>query len=174
MRRQLPTFASVLLSHVDALHHMKRQLVPRQNTVVSTPLVVTNNCADTIYPGIATQHGVGPGDTGFELTAGSTRTQTVSEDWQGRIWGRTNCTFNAQGRSNGGGPACSTGDCNGVIPCQAAVTFHGSCAKSTFILTAARVQSRSRSSSSRLMQVMARLTTTSLLSMVTTFHWPSF
>jgi hypothetical protein len=102
-------------------HHMKQKLAVRQNSAVNTPLVVTNNCPDTIYPGIATQHGIAPGQTGFELTPGATVSQTVSEDWQGRIWGRTNCSFNAQGRSNGGGPACTTGDCNGVIPCQAAV-----------------------------------------------------
>ena len=103
-------------------HHMKQKLAVRQNSVANTPLVVTNNCPDTIYPGIATQHGIAPGQTGFELTSGAKVSQTVSEDWQGRVWGRTNCTFNAQGRSNGGGPACTTGDCNGVIPCQAAVS----------------------------------------------------
>ncbi|GAB7353959.1 hypothetical protein MBLNU459_g4557t2 [Dothideomycetes sp. NU459] len=44
--------------------------------------------------------------------------QTVSENWQGRIWGRTNCTFNNQGTANGGGKACGTGDCNGALSCS--------------------------------------------------------
>ena len=113
--------ALFLIAQADAVHHMKRKIESRQGNSANTPLVVTNYCADTIYPGIATQSGTGPGSSGFELTSGSTRSQTVSKNWQGRIWGRTNCTFNSQGRSNGGGPACQTGDCNGVIPCQAAV-----------------------------------------------------
>ncbi|THW84006.1 Osmotin, thaumatin-like protein [Aureobasidium pullulans] len=122
MKHHLVASTLAIASHVNALdsHHMKHKLFARQNNAANTPLVVTNNCAETVYPGIATQHGVAPGQTGFELTSGSTVSQSVSEDWQGRIWGRTNCSFNAQGRSNGGGPACTTGDCNGVIPCQAA------------------------------------------------------
>ncbi|THV77834.1 Osmotin, thaumatin-like protein [Aureobasidium pullulans] len=125
MKHHLVASTLAIASHVNALHshHMKHKLVARQNNAANTPLVVTNNCAETVYPGIATQHGVAPGQTGFELTSGSTVSQSVSEDWQGRIWGRTNCSFNAQGRSNGGGPACTTGDCNGVIPCQAAGTI---------------------------------------------------
>ncbi|CAD0082133.1 unnamed protein product, partial [Aureobasidium vineae] len=122
-------------------HHMKQKLVARQNSAANTPLVVTNNCPDTIFPGIATQHGTAPGQTGFELTPGATLSQIVSEDWQGRIWGRTNCSFNAQGRSNGGGPACTTGDCNGVIPCQAAVSFLPRLTLAEFTLNAGDGQS---------------------------------
>lgn len=54
----------------------------------------------------------------FELSPGSNKTQSVSSDWQGRVWGRTNCSFDAQGQS-GGGRACQTGDCGGVVQCQA-------------------------------------------------------
>ncbi|CAI9759405.1 unnamed protein product [Fraxinus pennsylvanica] len=32
---------------------------------------------------------------------------------QARIWGRTNCTFDANGRCQ-----CETGDCNGLLECQ--------------------------------------------------------
>ncbi|KAK3082230.1 hypothetical protein LTS18_010647 [Coniosporium uncinatum] len=85
-----------------------------------TPLVVTNNCADTVYPGIVTQSGDGPSQTGFELQPGDQNSQTVSIDWQGRVWGRTNCSFNSQGTgpSNGGYKACGTGDCNGIVNCR--------------------------------------------------------
>lgn len=124
MKHSFAASAFLFPIRASAIHHMLYKLVARQSSDANTPLVVTNSCPETIYPGIATQHGTGPGDTGFELSPGSTRKQTVSENWQGRIWGRTNCTFNSQGRSNGGGPACTTGDCNGVIPCQAAVTCH--------------------------------------------------
>jgi len=89
------------------------------------PLMVTNNCADDIYPGITTQSGTGPSQTGFQLSSGSTNNLTVSPDWQGRIWGRTNCSFNSDGTgpsNNSPGKACGTGDCNGILNCQVTVS----------------------------------------------------
>ncbi|KIW04826.1 uncharacterized protein PV09_04010 [Verruconis gallopava] len=112
------------LSQVQAIHHMQRRaprrLVPRQypNT---TPLHITNLCSEDIYPGINTQSGKGPADTGFKLSPGETRELVVSENWQGRVWGRTNCSFNADGTrpSNGSpGKACGSGDCNGMLACK--------------------------------------------------------
>lgn len=95
--------------------------VKRGNTV---PLVISNNCGQTIWPGIASQAGTGPGTGGFELDSGSSRSLVVSADWQGRVWGRTNCSFNLDGsgpaNANGNGragQACDTGDCNGVESC---------------------------------------------------------
>ena len=113
----------------SALHHMRvpprAQISPRADTV---PLVVTNQCKETIYPGVATQAGKSPGTNGFGLSPGATRNLTVGHDWQGRVWGRTNCSFNSAGTgpsntggNNGGGAACSTGDCFGVVECKVAV-----------------------------------------------------
>ncbi|KAI9726503.1 MAG: hypothetical protein M1828_001325 [Chrysothrix sp. TS-e1954] len=87
-----------------------------------TPLIVTNHCGATIYPGILSQSGGGPGTGGFALTPGSSKTMTVAENWQGRVWGRTNCSFNSDGTgsSSGTGQACRTGDCGGIIDCQGA------------------------------------------------------
>lgn len=94
----------------------------------SIPIVVTNLCTETIWPAFASQAGTGPGTGGFELTSGSTKNLTVGGDWQGRVWGRTNCTFNADGSgasnlngNNGAGAACVTGDCNGVLNCVVTV-----------------------------------------------------
>lgn len=94
------------------------------------PLKITNNCPDTIYPGLATQAGT-LGKGGFQLTSGSSQTLEVSADWQGRVWGRTNCSFNDQGTgpankggNNGGGSACQTGDCNGIVDCKVTVCNH--------------------------------------------------
>ncbi|CAG8983441.1 hypothetical protein HYALB_00000610 [Hymenoscyphus albidus] len=88
------------------------------------PIKVTNKCPETIWPGIGTQAGTGPGSGGFELASGASKTLTVSKDWQGRVWGRTNCSFNAAGNgasnangNNGGGAACDSGDCGGVLNC---------------------------------------------------------
>jgi hypothetical protein len=93
------------------------------------PLVVTNQCAETIWPGIGTQAGTGPGTGGFQLETGDSKSMTVSNDWQGRVWGRTNCSFNALGTgasnlngNNGGGRACATGDCGGVLSCVLTVS----------------------------------------------------
>lgn len=85
----------------------------------TTEIRVRNNCAETIWPGIGNQAGIGPDTNGFELASGSVRTITVSDNWQGRIWGRTNCSFNEDGtRSANGQPAaCGTGDCFGVLNC---------------------------------------------------------
>lgn len=110
-----------LLTPTNAIHHMKREIELRQNGGTTVPLVVSNMCPQTIYPGIVTQGGTGPGSQGFELTQGSSKNQTVSSDWQGRVWGRTNCSFNAQGQAQNGGTACQTGDCGGGVVCQATV-----------------------------------------------------
>ncbi|KAI9808174.1 MAG: hypothetical protein M1825_004631 [Sarcosagium campestre] len=89
------------------------------------PLKVTNLCDDLIYPAIMTQGGHGPDVQGFGLKSGSSRSLTVGADWQGRVWGRTNCSFNVYGTGastngglNGGGQACTTGDCNGIVDCM--------------------------------------------------------
>lgn len=80
------------------------------------PIVVTNNCEDTLWPGIATQAGTGPGTGGFELATGDSKKLWVSPEWQGRVWGRTNCTV------NGDSCACTTGDCFGKLDCEFSVS----------------------------------------------------
>jgi hypothetical protein len=90
----------------------------------SIPLIISNLCESTIWPGIGTQAGTGAGTGGFALDPGTSRNLTVSVDWQGRIWGRTNCSFNVGGSGpsqlngvNGNGASCATGDCGGVLDC---------------------------------------------------------
>ncbi|KAI9820508.1 MAG: hypothetical protein M1832_003699 [Thelocarpon impressellum] len=93
--------------------------------VSSSTLKVTNQCPEAIYPAFLTQSGNGPDTSGFKLDVGSSKSSRVSGDWQGRVWGRTNCTFDGSGTDasnkgglNGGGQACLTGDCNGLIDCD--------------------------------------------------------
>lgn len=90
---------------------------------------VTNLCTSDIYPAILTQAGTGPQFTGFLLNPGRSTSFTVSANWQGRIWGRTNCSFNADGSApaqaggiDGSGKACLTGDCGGVVECKGTVS----------------------------------------------------
>ena len=118
----------------QANHHMKRHIAPLQNRGgTDVQLTITNWCGETIYPGINTQGGTsGPSQSGFELQPGNTQNFSVSADWQGRVWGRTNCSFNSQGNGpanggNGGWSACQTGDCNAQVSCKGAVCVHNSC-----------------------------------------------
>ena len=129
-----PTLLLLLLysaAITEALHHMKRAplayVLRRDETV---PLVVKNLCSDTIYPGIVTQSGTAPSVGGFELQTGASKNLTVGADWQGRVWGRTNCSFNSDGTgpsnnggNNGGGSACGSGDCGGIVDCKATVSI---------------------------------------------------
>ncbi|KAI6917993.1 hypothetical protein KC341_g18178, partial [Hortaea werneckii] len=78
----------------DINHHMNKfRIAKRQHGNASTPLVMSNWCSDTIWPAVDSQGGTGPENTGFELASGENQTEYVSSDWQGRVWGRTNCTF---------------------------------------------------------------------------------
>ncbi len=114
------------LAFTNALHHMRRG--PSQDLSLraeTRPLSISNFCEETIYPGMVTQSGIPPVVGGFQLDTGATRDFTVSADWQGRVWGRTNCSFNfaGTGPSSGGyGKACTTGDCGGVVNCKATVS----------------------------------------------------
>ena len=103
--------------------HMRQapepSLFKRDGSNATVELVVTNNCTDTIYPAITTQYGDAPEMNGFQLDPGNSVTLHVPPNWQGRVWGRTNCSF-----PNPSAPAraCSTGDCGGVVNCTLAVS----------------------------------------------------
>jgi len=114
-------------SHHPYVNITKSQRPPDLRPI---PLVVTNNCDETIWPGLATQNGLGPTVGGFELAPGKSKKLYVSADWQGRVWGRTNCSFNDDGSGprvkgglDGNGKACLTGDCNGRVDCRGPVSF---------------------------------------------------
>jgi beta-mannosidase len=99
-----------------------RRLMKRDD---SREIVITNMCSETVYPAISTQAGTGPKANGFLLASGNKQTFTVSANWQGRVWGRSNCSFNAAGTGPPGGgigKACFTGDCNGAIDCKLSVS----------------------------------------------------
>ena len=48
--------------------------------------------------------------------AGNSTQLWVAPDWQGRIWGRTNCTV------NGDSCSCDTGDCLHKLDCEFSVS----------------------------------------------------
>ncbi|KAK7914430.1 hypothetical protein PG985_012133 [Apiospora marii] len=98
------------------LNNRMRHLKPKSNLSKRDrpiSLKVTNSCPDTLWPGIATQFGDPPESSGFALGPGKTRNLTVSSDWQGRVWGRTNCTIGDDSAT----ATCMTGDCFGKLEC---------------------------------------------------------
>lgn len=127
--------ASLFPATVNAGRHLHQRplprherLVPRYDTIETVPMRIENRCGNTIHPGLLTQNGDQPDRSGWELEPGSSVNITVAFDWQGRIWGRTNCSFNQAGTgpsSNAGyqyGRACGTGDCGGVLQCRGTVS----------------------------------------------------
>jgi len=119
MRLRICCAVLALASTAVAGHHMKHKVEPRQNGNTNIPLMVANWCDDTVYPGILTQGGTGPQNGGFQLKPGNNQTLYVSGDWQGRVWGRTNCSFSSSGQGSGNnGQACQTGDCGGALACK--------------------------------------------------------
>lgn len=131
------------LPGAEAVHHMG--ITPDQNVTLrsqTVPLRITNLCAETIWPAVGTQHGTGPDSQGFSLAPGKSKDQIVSADFQGRVWGRTNCSFNAEGTGpsnngglNGGGESCDTGDCNGLLDCLVTVRCEPQCDSALDLLT---------------------------------------
>ncbi|KAI0405503.1 thaumatin family protein [Xylaria palmicola] len=96
------------LSPSRAARGVTRPLTKRDRPI---PLIVTNNCPDVLWPGIASQAGEAPETHGFELGPGWSRNLTVGPTWAGRVWGRTNCTV------GGDTATCQTGDCLGKLNC---------------------------------------------------------
>ncbi|KAI0118339.1 thaumatin family protein [Nemania sp. FL0031] len=96
------------LSPSRATKGITRPLTKRDQSI---PLIVTNNCPDVLWPGIASQAGDAPETHGFELGPGKTRNLTVGPTWAGRVWGRTNCTVGSDTAT------CQTGDCLGKLDC---------------------------------------------------------
>lgn len=110
-----------LMLRCTAEHHMKQTTPKRQSSVQDTPMVIANWCDDDIYPALFTQGGGGPNPHGMLLQPGENQTVYVGDDWQGRVWARTNCSFDDSGQAQGGsGSACSTGDCGGALQCEIA------------------------------------------------------
>lgn len=104
-------------------HHMNsvKRGPPESNTTNKIPFQITNMCPETIWPAIFSAEGTGPGTGGFKLESGNTVDLYVGSTWKGRVWGRTNCSFNDEGTgsaSSNGGRACLTGDCGAVLDCS--------------------------------------------------------
>lgn len=82
-------------------------------------MTIVNQCNYTVWPASSTTTTSGNSGnvtrTGFILKPGENSTITTSDNWTGRVWGRTLCTTD----STTGNFSCVTGDCSsGKITCD--------------------------------------------------------
>ncbi|KAM0873593.1 hypothetical protein ACQ4PT_037978 [Festuca glaucescens] len=82
--------------------------------VLSTTFTLTNSCGYTVWPGLLSSAGTPTLDTtGFALTPGESRAVEAPSSWSGRLWARTGCGYDSNGRFS-----CGTGDCgSGALEC---------------------------------------------------------
>jgi hypothetical protein len=77
-------------------------------------LIVVNNCAESIWPGLLGTAGhLTPQSGGFHLAPGDEAAFDVPLGWSGRVWPRRGCSFDDRERG-----LCATGDCGGVLRCD--------------------------------------------------------
>ncbi|KAI7742567.1 hypothetical protein M8C21_011601 [Ambrosia artemisiifolia] len=82
------------------------------NGASRTTITVVNDCRFTVWPAISGNPVLN--NTGFKLTEGSSRSFQTPENWTGRLWARTGCTFNGSGHGT-----CEVGDCgSGEMECN--------------------------------------------------------
>jgi Thaumatin family/Ricin-type beta-trefoil lectin domain len=76
----------------------------------------TNRCAQTVWVGALNNPGFPlPEGGGFALAPGQTHAFQLPDNWGGRFWGRTGCSFNGAGQGT-----CATGDCGARLACGGA------------------------------------------------------
>uniref|UniRef100_A0A0A9DBU9 Thaumatin-like protein n=1 Tax=Arundo donax TaxID=35708 RepID=A0A0A9DBU9_ARUDO len=73
---------------------------------------IINQCKTTIWPAASPGDSFGGG--GFALRPGQSIVFTAPVGWSGRIWGRTECNFDASGNGS-----CATGACGTTLKCGA-------------------------------------------------------
>ncbi|KAI4297744.1 hypothetical protein L6164_037615 [Bauhinia variegata] len=82
--------------------------------VQSTSFKIVNKCRYTIWPGLLSgATSPQPPTTGFVLKSGKSKTIKIPKSWSGRLWARTHC-----GQDSNGKFSCVTADCgSGKVEC---------------------------------------------------------
>ncbi|GLJ44433.1 hypothetical protein SUGI_0932020 [Cryptomeria japonica] len=76
-------------------------------------LTIVNDCPFTIWPGLQPSAGYPVlAGGGFALNTHNHVSIDVPNQWHGRVWARTGCSF------HGSGGNCLTGDCGGRLECN--------------------------------------------------------
>ncbi|KGN61916.1 thaumatin-like protein 1 isoform X2 [Cucumis sativus] len=82
--------------------------------VESTSFKLINKCRTTVWPGLLSGAGTAQlPTTGFPLHSGKSKIIPLPKSWSGRLWARTLCGFDSDGKFS-----CLTGDCgSGKVEC---------------------------------------------------------
>jgi hypothetical protein len=89
---------------------------------------IINHCKTTIWPAASPGDSFGGG--GFALQPGQSVVFTAPVGWSGRIWGRTECNFDASGNGS-----CATGGCGTSLKCGASGATPATLAEFTLAAT---------------------------------------
>ncbi|KAL8239623.1 hypothetical protein R6Q59_016190 [Mikania micrantha] len=73
--------------------------------------IIINGCEETVWPAITPSSTFGGG--GYALRTNESRVHMAPVGWSGRIWGRTNCSFDTNGNGT-----CLTGGCGSSLRCS--------------------------------------------------------
>jgi Thaumatin family len=74
-----------------------------------------NDTSQTVWPAAQADPSQPLAETGWVVAPGQSVTITMPDHWNGRLWGRTGCSFDASGTGH-----CVTGDCAGRFQCGSA------------------------------------------------------
>ncbi|CAA6666698.1 unnamed protein product [Spirodela intermedia] len=83
---------------------------------LSATFTFTNNCEQTVWPGLLSGAGSAPlPTTGFSLNTGESKSLPAPAGWSGRFWARTLCAADP----TSGKFSCGTADCGtGTVECS--------------------------------------------------------
>lgn len=117
MRRSAKLFVFIVLAVIAAISGFSF-IVVYAHTLVGPDgrtITITNNTSQTIWAAAAGNAGfAAPNNGGWEMAPGAKVSVTVANNWQGRFWGRTECTF------NGSNNPCATANCGPSLQCNGA------------------------------------------------------
>jgi hypothetical protein len=109
----LLTFGEVHAAPVQTTGKQSRSSTSFASSGTQRIVTLTNTTQQTVWAASTGNPGYTPPDGGaWVLAPGQTITLTYPSIWNGRIWGRTGCSFN-----DDGGGSCETGDCGSGITC---------------------------------------------------------
>jgi len=78
-------------------------------------ITFVNSTAQTVWPAAQADPGYPLARTGWVVPPGGSVSFLMPDHWNGRLWGRTGCRFDAAGNGH-----CVTGDCDGRFQCGTA------------------------------------------------------
>jgi hypothetical protein len=80
-------------------------------------ITFVNATSQTVWPAAQADPKHPLAATGWILPPGTSLSILMPDHWNGRLWGRTGCTFDNTGSGSTGTGRCVTGDCSGHFQC---------------------------------------------------------